>query len=709
MKRKTKFTTIIHILSIWMVISFQASAQEMQIQGKVSDSSNGESLPGVSIIIKGTNTGTSTMADGSYSITASKGEVLTFSYVGYESQDITVGNETTVNVSLTPSVTALQQVVVIGYGTVKKSDATGSVDVVSTKDFNKGTIASPQNLITGKIAGVVVTSSSGAPGSSSTIRIRGGSSMSASNDPLIVVDGVPIDNSSVSGSSNALTVVNPNDIESVTVLKDASATAIYGSRASNGVILITTKKGTKKFTATYQGTFSAITLPKKLDVLSGDDYRTLVNQEVANGFLSSTASDLLGTANTDWQSQIYRTAFANDHNLSVSGTLNNQLPYRFSVGLTGEQGTLKTTDFQRGTVALGLNPSLLNDHLKINVNLKGMYNTNNFGNTGAIGAAVSYDPTKPVYNGNSRWGGYTTWTTDNNNVNSDALPLATANPLAQLKLTSNTSNVARSIGNIQMDYKFHFLPDLHANLNMGYDYSESHGHNNVDARSGWTYNSAYTGGRLEKYSQIRKNELLDFYLNYEKSLDAIKSNLSVMGGYSWTHFYSENLDSTYNAAQDYRISISPSKTRYYLVSFFGRLNYSLMDKYLLTFTIRDDGTSRFAPNNHWGLFPSAAFAWKIKNESFLKDVKAISELKLRLGYGVTGQQNLNTGTNFPYLAVFRIANPTIEYQLGDVFYRTIRPDGYNADIKWETTTTYNLGLDFGLFKNRFSGTLEYYE
>ncbi len=703
-----KIKTFLGLLVCLIFIAGSLYAQQgVTITGKVTDSSTGESLPGVSIVVKGTNRGTSTSIDGNYSINASVGDVLSYSFVGYETKEITVGNETTVNVSLTQAVTSLQQVVVIGYGTVKKSDATGSVSVVSTKDFNKGAISSPQNLITGKVAGVVITSSGGAPGSSSTIRIRGGSSMSASNDPLIVIDGVPIDNSNVSGSPNALTAVNPNDIESVTVLKDASATAIYGSRASNGVILITTKKGTKKFSVSYQGNFSAITLPNKVDVLNGDQYRKVVQEQVDRGFLSQDAADLLGTANTNWQNEIYRTAFAHDHNLSLSGTALTT-PYRLSLGFTDEQGTLKTTDFKRGTVSVNLNPSFFDDHLKVNVNVKGMSNQNNFGNTGAIGAAVSYDPTRPVFNDNTRWRGYTTWTTNPDSVNSDALPLATANPVAQLDLTDNTSNVMRSIGNVQLDYMFHFLPDLHANLNLGYDYSKSEGHNNVAEGTGWTYNSAYSGGRLENYSQTRKNELLDFYLNYDKDIDAIQSNINVMGGYSWTHYYSENQDSTYNAAQDYRISISPARTRYYLVSFFGRLNYSLMDKYLLTFTVRDDGTSRFSSDNRWGLFPSAAFAWKIKNESFLQNVKALSQLKLRLGYGVTGQQNLNIGTNFPYLPVFRIANPTIEYQLGDNFYRTLRPDGYNKDLKWETTTTYNAGLDFGFLENRFTGSVEYY-
>jgi len=680
--------------------------QAISVKGKVTDGSNGSPIPGVTILIKGSQKGTTSDLDGKFNIQTETNSVLVFSFVGYETQEMPVNGRAIIDISLKTSSETLEEVIVIGYGSVKKTDLTGAVSSLASKDFNKGVISSPQSLISGKVAGVVVTSSNGAPGSAPTIRIRGSSSLNASQDPLFVIDGVVIDNSGVSGSPNALSMINPNDIESMTVLKDASATAIYGSRATNGVIIVTTKKAGKDFKVTYDGILSITTLPKMLDVLSGDEYRNLVFNQVTDGHLPLATINLLGNANTDWQKEIYRTAVSQDHNVSVSGTVKKMLPYRVSIGQTVNNGTLKETDFKRTTLNISLSPNLLDDHLKMILNFKGMNNDNNFGATGAIGAAASFDPSQPIMNGNTRWKGYTTWT--GAGVNDAALPLATSNPIALIDLRKDYSNVSRSVGNAQLDYKLHFLPDMHFNVNMAYDYSKTNGHVTVADSTGWTYATTNTGGRYEKYTETRKKQLLETYATYEKSLDAIKSKIRVMGGYSWEYYYRAQDDTAKNAAKDYIYSYSGSKTRYYLVSFYGRLNYDLMDKYMLTFTLRDDGTSRFSKDNRWGFFPSAALAWKIKNESFLKGVNLISDLKLRLGYGVTGQQELSQGNDFPYLAKFILSSSTAMYQFGDNFYYTLRPDAYDANLKWETTTTSNIALDFGLWDNRLTGTVEYY-
>jgi TonB-dependent starch-binding outer membrane protein SusC len=704
MRNRFKRTRIFLLLCIWVLSATTVMAQNIQITGKITDKSTGELIPGVNIVVKGTTQGAVSDINGNYQISAPKGSTLIFSFIGYISQEVLVESNQTINVSLESDVKKLDEVIVIGYGTVKKNDLTGSVSAIGTKNFNKGVTNSAQDLITGKIAGVSVTAGTGAPGRAPTVRIRGSNSLNASQDPLYVIDGVVIDNSGISGSANALSIINPNDIETYTVLKDASATAIYGSRASNGVIIITTKKGGKKFTVSYNGTFTLNTLPKMLDVLSGDEYRALVTQEIKNGYVASEAASLLGKENTDWQKEIYRTAFSHDHNLGISGSYKDILPYRFSIGYTNSDGTLKGTNFERTTLNLSLNPTLLKGYLKINLNVKGMYNVNNFGATGAVGAAVAYNPTVPVMNGNKAWRGYTTWTNAGTGINGAPNKNGTSNPVALVDLREDLSYVNRSLGNAQFDYKVHFLPDLHVNLNLAYDYSKSKGHVNVADSTGWTYTDG--GGRVETYNETRKKELLETYLNYEKKIEALQSTVSVMGGYSWEHYYEAKDDTARNTSETL-LSQSASKTRYYLVSFFGRLNYDLMGKYLITATLRNDGTSRFSKDNRWGLFPSAAFAWKIKNENFLKDKDAISDLKLRIGFGVTGQQEINNG-DFPYLPVFKNSSQYASYQFGNSYFNTLRPNAYDANIKWETTTTKNIALDFGLFNNRLTGTLEYY-
>lgn len=675
-------------------------AQGIRVTGKVTDASDGSALAGVTVIEKGTANGTMTDANGNYSLNVSPTSILQFSYVGYLSLEVPVNNRTTVDVALALDVQALQEVVVIGYGTVTKKDATGSVVAIGTRDFNKGSVARPQDLIVGKIPGVQITNSGGDPTSGATIRIRGGSSLSASNDPLIVIDGVPIDNAGVSGMPNPLNLINSNDIESFTVLKDASATAIYGSRASNGVIIITTKKGMsgRPFRVTYDGSVSAGFRTNEVKVLSPSEFRSLVFSRYST---TSPAAQLMGKHNTDWQDQIYQTAFSLDHNLSFSGSY-KFLPYRFSVGYTNEKGLLKTSGLERLTSTLNLSPRLLDDHLSVNVNTKYMNIRNRFADHGAIGAAISMDPTQSVYDpASSNYGGYFTW----KQPNGDPITIGvTSNPVALLDLRNDRSLVNRFLGNVELEYKLHFLPDLKFTVNAGADYSWSDGKVIVSEMAAWFW--ATGRGRFNTYTQNKKNELLDIYANYKKELDVIKSRIDFTAGYSWQHFYREGSYLERNYSKTITYQDNEYFTESYLVSFFGRLNYILLNRYLLTFTLRNDGSSKFADENRWGLFPSLAFAWDIKEEGFLKNSNLFSSLKLRLGYGVTGQQDI--GGDYPYLARYTFGQDNARYQFGNTFVTTLRPEGYDRNLKWEETTTYNVGLDFGLLKDRISGSAEYY-
>lgn len=695
-------------LLFFLCLSNWVFAQTGNITGRVTDETN-QPLPGANVALKGTSHAVATDVNGYFKLSNlpnGKG-ALTVSFIGFQplEQAVIVTGTLNVSLKLKSSSVLLNQVAIIGYGSVRKSDATGSLGIVTAKEFNKGAVNAIQDAITGKIPGVSIISNSGAPGNTSTIKIRGTTSINASSDPLIVIDNVPLSNVPIGGTSNILASINPNDVENITVLKDASATAIYGSRGSSGVILITTKRGSKKFTINYNSTASLSVLPKEVDVYTGDEFRTLINKVYGN---QTAVTNLLGKSNTNWQDQIYKKAFGQDHNLSFSGTAKN-LPYRVSIGYNNSDGILKTYNFQRTTAAIGLDPSLLNNSLNIHINLKGLYNTNNFADQAAVANAVNYDPTQPVYNNNTRWRGYTTWTTNGNtDVNGPPVTLAPANPLARLNLTDNTSNSKRSIGNVQFDYKMPFLTDLRANLNLGYDYAETKGHNNVRDSTQWVYLPVASGGQRSNYNTVNRNQLAEFYLNYKKDLKSIESVLDVTGGYSYSHFYTQGNSTMSDYNETTFNSPSPYKTEYYLASVFGRLNYSFKNRYLLTFTVRDDGTSKFSPKNRYGLFPAGAFAWRIKEESFLKDNNTISDLKLRLGYGKTGQQDLNNNNNYPYQARFSKSDNSSRYQFGDTFYNTLRPEGYDADIKWESTTTSNAGIDFGFLNNRLSGSIDVY-
>jgi len=676
------------------------------VSGTVTDSQTGEVLPGVNVIVKGMPMrGTSTNQNGTYELTVpSSQDTLVYSFIGYLKQEIPVRGRSNIDVALSPNVEQLDNVVVIGYGTQQESDNTGSVTSVSSSDFNEGSITSPEELFQGKAAGVTVTSNDGAPGSGATIRIRGGSSLSASNDPLYVIDGVPLDGGTVSGMRNPLNTINPNDIESITILKDASATAIYGSRASNGVVMITTKRGSEgqNFEVSYTGKLSYQVPKEKLDVLSAPEFRDVIEQR-----FGQSGTQLLGDTNTDWQDEIYRNSFSTDHNLSLTGAYKS-LPYRVSLGFSGNNGILKTSDMNRLTGSIALNPTFLDGDLKVDMNLKGMQVKNRFANRGAIGSAITFDPTHPVSVGDNPYGDYFTWT----NQSGDPITIATANPMALLNQTDDESTVYRSIGNLKFDYKLPFIANMNANLNVGYDYSNvGNGKYTVPDNAAFEYvgeNSA--NGVRTTYDQRKENELLDFYLNYKNQFPSIDSKVDITGGYSWEHHYEEssNLSTNYNldVVQD-TTSNTDFKTENYIVSFFGRANYTYKDKYLLTATLRQDGTSRFSKDNRWGLFPSAALAWKINEEPFMESVDEISKLKLRLGYGVTGQQRINQG-DYPYLPQYTYSESTARYQFGNEFITTLRPEGYNANLKWEETTTYNIGLDYGFFEDRLFGSIEAY-
>ncbi len=686
------------------------SYAQRDLTGRVTDSEDGNPIPGVNVAVKGTTMGTITDLDGKFNLQISDNAIIVFSNVGYVTQEIPVGTSTSLTVLLEPSAETKDEVVVIGYGTVKKTDATGSITTVSSKDFNIGAITSPQELLMGKSSGVVITSNSGAPGAGSTIRIRGGSSLRASNDPLIVIDGIPIDNTGIGGMANPLSTINPNDIESFTVLKDASATAIYGSRASNGVIIITTKRSkSSKLVASYNGNFSIGTPVKLLDVYNGDEFRGIVQDRVDNHGLTSAALNVLGTENTDWQKEIYQNAFSMDHNVSVAGAI-KVIPYRLSFGYTNQDGLLKYSNMQRTTFDLSLNPTFLKDALKIDLNIKGSSINNDFSNTDAIGSAVQFDPSQPIMNGNTKYGGYTAWieASDPDQLNGVPNNIATHNPVSRLEFRENTSKGKRYFGNGQIDYKLPFLKGLKATLKGSYDYYNTKGDDLTYPEASWSYREPERS--VVGYENIRKNSLLDFYLNYNKKIGSAH-NVDLTGGYSYQHYYREgsNANRPWEPTNGEYLSADTTsyKNEYFLVSFFGRANYTLMEKYLLTATVRYDGSSRFNEDNRWGLFPSFALAWKINEESFLKDVDAVSNLKLSLGYGVTGQQDI--GDNYyPYIPSYRISTSGAYYQFGNSFYPTQRPNPYDANIKWETTTTTNIRLDFGFMQDKVIGSLELY-
>lgn len=676
--------------------------QTVTVTGAVKSASDQLGIPGVSVLLKGSAIGTVTNTDGSFSLKVPGGSgVLIFTFIGYKTEEVAIPQSRVLNVMLNEDAAKLNEVVVVGYGTTRKQDLTGSVAVVTAKDFQKGSITTPEQMLSGKVSGVAITSNSGQPGSGSTIRIRGGSSLSASNDPLIVIDGVLLENSVIGGASNPLSFINPNDIESFTVLKDASAAAIYGARASNGVLIITTKKGLAgELKIGFNSVNSITKLGKQVDVLSADQLREIVNK---NG--SAAQKEQLGQFNTNWQDLIYQDGFASDNNLSISGGIKN-LPYRLSLGYQNQSGVLRTDKLEKTSAAVVFNPTFFDKHLKLDINLKGSVQQARFANQAAIGAAVSFDPTQAVYTNRPDFNGYWEWL--DSSTPSGLVNLVGRNPLGLLQQREDRSNPYRSIGNVQLDYKFHFLPELRANLNMGYDVATGKGTVFVNQNAAEQINRM---GINNRYKQNRANTLVDFYLNYVKEFASIKSRVDATAGYSYndyqTKFYNfadfdANGNKIANSDPDFPFNTPQNR----LISYFARLNYNYDERFLLTATLRRDGSSRFGPSYKYGYFPSVALAWTLKNESFLKDSKLISALKLRMSYGVTGQQE-GIG-NYGYLSTYGLSTPNASYQFGDTFYQMYRPTAYIPDIKWEETATTNIGLDAGILNNRITGSLELY-
>ena len=719
MKRNATFKVLLMFI-VGLFLSVNTFAQQIVVKGIVKDTT-GEPIIGANVIVKGTTNGTITDFDGNFLLNANKGDIIIISFIGYRSQEAQAA--ASMNIILKDDTELLDEVVVIGYGSVKKDDLSGSVVAIKAEEMNKGAVTSPQELIMGKVPGLSVSQGDGAPGAGSTIRIRGGASLNASNDPLIVIDGIPVSNDAAPGTPNALATINPNDIETFTVLKDASATAIYGSRASNGVIIIQTKKGTQdKIKVSYSGTFTAKDPYKRIETLDAQSFREVMQAQYPEGTAQSAdiqrILNVYPNQSTDWQDAIYQTGLSTDQNIGIAGKA-GFMPFRISLGYNTEKGTLKTSKYERYTGAVNLSPKFFDNHLSVDINVKGTINKNRFADSGAVGAAAFFDPTKPIYDEENRYNGYWNWGI----VQGAQADLATQNPLSLLYDRNNHGTTKRSLGNIQLDYKIHGLEDLHANLNLGYDVAKTTGRNFVNSNSVQSsLDETFTGlGQGNTWNNLRRNHLLDFYMNYAKNIESIKSNFDIMAGYSWQHFYYANHDITYsNPTEDlgakegytydenerHYIRDDHRRIPYenYLISFFGRLNYNFMDRYLLTATLRRDGSSRFSENNRWGLFPSAALAWTISNEPFMKATEnVLSKLKLRLGYGVTGQQEIG---DYQYITSYSFStNPNTTY-LGTTL---LKPNGYSPDLKWEQTTTYNVAIDFGFLNNRINGSIEYYQ
>lgn len=706
----------LRLLALLVVVSgsaLSALAQSVRAHGVVVDV-EGSPLPGVTVrVTDKTGQGTITDMDGNFSIQVEKSDRLTFTYVGFVDQTIAVADQTfPLRLVLHEDSELLDEVVVIGYGSVQKKDLTGSITTISSKDFQKGAIATPDQLITGKIAGVQIVPGGGAPGSGAMIRIRGGASLNASNNPLIVIDGVPMEGSTLPGAPSPLSSINPADIESMNVLKDASATAIYGSRASNGVIIITTKKGSLGQPIRVQAStrFSVSTPRKYVDVYTGDEIRAIVKKSGEQKYI-----DMLGKENTDWQKAIYQTALGTDNNVSISGAT-SWLPYRVSVGYYDEKGILKTDHMQRVTGDLSLTPHFLNDDLTVTLNVKGSYTRNRYADKGAIDGAVRMDPTQPIMSNEAIYkpfGGY--WFLTGTNDKGQVIPrsLAPRNPLALLMEKDDRGTSGRIIANSMITYKLPFVKGLSMNLNLAYDYGVGQGRTyipvNAPLNEYTNQNVVGKGGLDKKYRQEKTNKLLDFYVNYKHESKAILGSLDLMAGYSYQDWMTKDYKYSEKTAggTEYNKPVFPyDLPRNTLVSFYGRVNYSLLDRYLFTATVRADGSSRFAPKYRWGVFPSLALAWKIKEESFLKEVDAISDLKLRLGYGLTGQQD--GIANYSYQSVYALSGNEKRYLFGDKWYNMYKPAAYDAEIKWEQTATTNIGLDYGFLKGRLYGSLDLY-
>ena len=689
------------LVALFVIGCLQLMAQTRTIKGEVTDAQNGEALIGATVIVEGEKGGTVTDFDGNFSLqVSSSAKKIKVSYIGYIDKVLSISDN--MKVKLESDSKALADVVVIGYGTARKSDLTGSVATVKSKDFNKGLVSSPEQLINGKVSGVQIMSNSGSASAGSTIRVRGGASLNASNDPLIVLDGVPLEQGGISGnSSNFLSMINPSDIESMTVLKDASSTAIYGSRASNGVIIITTKKGQQgAVKVNFNTTNSLQTRAQMVDMLSRDEFVNVINQ-----YGTDNQKSLLGTANTDWNDEVYRTAFGTDNNLSVSGSIDKWLPFRVSVGYYNQSGLVRKDNVERWTGNVVLTPSFFQDHLKLTINAKGTLNNNSFNNGGAVWAAATFNPTIPVYSGNDKYGGY------NEALDADGYPVnaGVRNPRGLVDLYDSKSTVSRFIGSMDVDYKVHFLPDLKLHATVGADYAKGDGTVYVPAYAAQSYNKDESlGGSDYKYGpQKNENRLLTLYANYAKYFEDIKSNVDLTAGYDYQYWKSTTpLYYTKSAAGTNLSTVKASDYRHVMLSYYGRINYSFDGKYLLTATVRRDASSRFSKDTRWGTFPSVALGWTLTEEPWLKNQKVLSNLKLRASYGVTGQQE-GIG-NYNYLPVYTYSVAGTEAFINGQYINTYRPEAYVSDLKWETTTSWNFGLDFGFLDGRIGGAIDFY-
>ena len=679
----------------------QLLAQTRTVKGEVTDAQNGEALIGATVTVEGEKGGTVTDFDGNFSLqVSSSAKKIKVSYIGYIDKVLAISEN--MKVKLESDSKALADVVVIGYGTARKSDLTGSVATVKAKDFNKGLVSSPEQLINGKVSGVQIMSNSGSASAGSTIRVRGGASLNASNDPLIVLDGVPLEQGGISGnSSNFLSMINPSDIESMTVLKDASSTAIYGSRASNGVIIITTKKGQQGgLKVNFNTTNSMQTRAQMVDMLGHDDFVNVINQ-----YGTDNQKSLLGNANTDWNDEVYRTAFGTDNNLSLSGSIGKYLPFRVSAGYYNQSGLVRKDNVERWTGNVVLTPSFFQDHLKLTINAKGTLNNNSFNNGSAVWAAATFNPTIPVYSGNNSYGGY------NEALDADGYPVnaGVRNPRGLVDLYDSKSKVSRFIGSMDVDYKVHFLPDLKLHATIGADYAKGDGTIYVPGYAAQSFNKdeSLSGSDYKYGPQKNENRLLTLYANYAKYFENIKSNVDLTAGYDYQYWKSTTpLYYTKSAAGTTLSTVKASDYRHVMLSYYGRVNYSFDGKYLLTATVRRDASSRFSKDTRWGTFPSVALGWTLTEEPWLKDNKVVSNLKLRASYGVTGQQE-GIG-NYNYLPVYTSSVTGAEAFINGQYINTYRPEAYVSDLKWETTTSWNFGLDFGFLNGRIGGAIDFY-
>ncbi len=733
-------------MAILLTFALPSLAQKITVTGHVADEL-GEDLIGATIMEKGTTNGTSADIDGNFTISVPANATLVVSYVGYDPMDVAVNGQTHLNIIMKQNATLLAETVVIGYGSVKKSDATGSVAVVTPDDIEAGISTSAQDLLVGASPGVVVTTSGGDPTGNANIRIRGGSSLSASNNPLIVIDGVPQTNQSNAGGTNALTMLNPQNIESMTILKDASATAIYGSRASNGVIIITTKKGKKgRPQVNFAANFHMNTARNTLDMMNSTQIRDIYAQygnEAANQQVAALCDENGNPLyNTNWQDEVLRTTFSQDYSLSVGGSA-GIVPYRINASFTDNQGIIKTSSMQRTTVGFSLTPKFFNDALSVSANASGSYVRSQQAQ-GGMGTAVGMSPLYPVYNDYTTTGdtGLTMFNGYYNITQSGGLAETNAsqNPVQELRDATAIGKTLSSVGNLQLDYALYWCPELHFNLNLGYQVSKNWSNTITAPNSVQAWRNNYKDGAGTHYNwyELQRNTLLDFYINYKKYFEAAKSDLDVTVGYDWQRFDYHGRDNTvintlgYTADYSggtYNLNYDPATESHIghsyndapgstwaeinqIVSFFGRLNYIFDDTYLLTLTLRGDGTSRFSKDNRWGIFPAVALGWKINNMKFMEPAQGwLNDFKLRLGWGQTGQQELD-GEFFPYIPKYLLSYQSGFHYLDPTgtgnWINPLYPQAYNPDLKWETTTTWNVGIDMGFLNNRITLAADWY-